>query len=237
MEGYITLIQLLCAHFIADFALQTNGITRGKRKAGIAGLCYQLIHAAIHGIAAYLLVAQWDCWIIPVSIFASHFIIDFTKYKYVKPSLTAFISDQICHIAVIVVIWWALYGDSLTLACLESVCWAKVWTIALAYILMLKPSSLLLGQFLAKWTPKSQKGRSLPNAGKWIGYIERLLILTFILTGSMEGVGFLLAAKSIFRFGELSKTTEIRTTEYVLIGTLSSFAIAIFVGIAVNALV
>lgn len=54
--------------------------------------------------------------------------------------------------------------------------------------------------------------QSLPNAGQWIGYIERIMILTFVLVGSFEGVGFLLAAKSVFRFGELNKAKENRTT-------------------------
>lgn len=60
------------------------------------------------------------------------------------------------------------------------------------------------------------------------------LILTFVLVGSFEGVGFLLAAKSVFRFGELNKAKEIRTTEYVLIGTFASFTIAILTGIALS---
>lgn len=59
----------------------------------------------------------------------------------------------------------------------------------------------------------------------------------FVLIGSIEGVGFLLAAKSVFRFGELNKAKEIRTTEYVLIGTLASFTIAILTGIAVSHLI
>lgn len=42
----------------------------------------------------------------------------------------------------------------------------------------------------------------------------------------------LLAAKSVFRFGELSKPQDIKTTEYVLIGTLASFTVAILVGFA-----
>ena len=46
----------------------------------------------------------------------------------------------------------------------------------------------------------------------------------------MEGIGFLLAAKSIFRFGELTKPREVKITEYVMIGTFSSFAIAIILG-------
>lgn len=52
--------------------------------------------------------------------------------------------------------------------------------------------------------------------------------------GSYEGVGFLLAAKSVFRFGELNKAKEIQTTEYVLIGTFASFTIAILTGIAIT---
>ena len=75
----------------------------------------------------------------------------------------------------------------------------------MAYIFMLKPSSIFLSLFLDKWTPASPNTQSLPNAGQWIGYIERILILTFVLIGSIEGAGFLLAAKSVFRFGELNK--------------------------------
>lgn len=87
--------------------------------------------------------------------------------------------------------------------------------------------------FIKKWTPSATAEKSLPNAGKWTGYFERILILTFILTGNAESIGFLLAAKSIFRFGELSKAQEIETTEYVLIGTLASFTIAILIGFTV----
>ena len=60
--------------------------------------------------------------------------------------------------------------------------------------------------------------------------LERVLILTFIFVGYSEGIGFLLAAKSIFRFGDLQKSSELKLTEYVLIGTFLSFAIAIMVG-------
>ena len=51
-----------------------------------------------------------------------------------------------------------------------------------------------------------------------------------MFVGCMEGIGVLLAAKSVFRFGELTKAKEVKTTEYVMIGTLSSFTIAILLG-------
>ena len=138
---------------------------------------------------------------------------------------------------VIAVLWFLLYGKENELSFMGSRCSTNVWIIGMAYILMLKPSSILLSLFLDKWTPTSSNTQSLPNAGQWIGYIERVLILTFVLIGSIEGVGFLLAAKSVFRFGELNKAKEIRTTEYVLIGTLASFTIAILTGIAVSHLI
>ncbi len=72
---------------------------------------------------------------------------------------------------------------------------------------------------------------SLKDAGKRIGYFERFLVLTFIITGYHEAIGFLLAAKSIFRFGELRDKNEIKFTEYVLVGTLASFTMAIINGV------
>lgn len=72
------------------------------------------------------------------------------------------------------------------------------------------------------------------KAGAWIGVLERLLILTFIISNHWEAVGFLLAAKSVFRFGDLRNSKEVHLTEYILIGTLMSFGFAIMAGILVN---
>ncbi len=95
----------------------------------------------------------------------------------------------------------------------------------------MKPTSILLGLFFKRWAVTTA---GLEDAGCWIGYIERLLILTFVLTNHFEAVGFLLAAKSVFRFGELKQAKEIKVTEYVLIGTFASFTIALLVGLGVN---
>jgi hypothetical protein len=41
-------------------------------------------------------------------------------------------------------------------------------------------------------------------------------------------VGFLIAAKSVFRFGDLKESKDRKLTEYILVGTLVSFGLAIF---------
>lgn len=235
MEESPILIKLLCAHLLSDFVLQTDSLNKGKRAGGKTGLCCQLVHSGIHAVVAYLLVAQWDNWLLPLAILLTHFAIDFVKCRYAKDTTTTFIADQLCHIAVLLLLWhsmWHEQGCACTLA--ARMASPKTWCVLAAYLAVLKPSSVLLSLFLNKWAPTTSAPQSLPNAGQWIGYIERTLTLTFILVDNIECVGFLLTAKSVFRFGELSKATEIKATEYVLIGTLSSFAIAIIMGFGVS---
>ena len=74
-------------------------------------------------------------------------------------------------------------------------------------------------------------------AGKWTGYIERVPILTLVLTNNTEAVGFLLAAKSVFRFGDLNKAKEIKITEYVLLGTFASFSFTLLVALVLNSII
>ena len=51
------------------------------------------------------------------------------------------------------------------------------------------------------------------------------------MLSQFEAIGFLIAAKSILRFSETSKGTE--KSEYVLVGTLFSFLIALSTGILI----
>jgi hypothetical protein len=236
----VILLRLLIAHILSDFVLQTNRINNGRKGYGkdgeseistFAKYGFQVFHSVTHATVSYLLVAQWDNWIIPLVILVSHFIMDYIKSGHMKENISSFLIDQMVHLVIILILWIVMFQDGLIYTWLENN-WtsARVWAIITAYILVLKPTSIFLNLFIKRWTPTDSSNQSLPNAGKWIGYLERILILTFILTGNIEGVGFLLAAKSIFRFGELSKASEIKTTEYVLIGTLASFTIAIIVG-------
>ncbi|MEC6797442.1 DUF3307 domain-containing protein, partial [Photobacterium sp. S4TG1] len=107
--------------------------------------------------------------------------------------------------------------------------------IIFGYLLILKPTSIVIGSVLQKYpisdTNTNNIGiNGLVAGGELIGYLERVLILTFTLVGSYAAVGFVLAAKSIFRFGELNKSNDRGMTEYVLIGSLLSVVITTLVG-------
>jgi hypothetical protein len=85
---------------------------------------------------------------------------------------------------------------------------------------------------ISKWDlTEYNKEDTLKDAGAYIGILERLLVFIFIITNHWEGVGFLITAKSVFRFSDLSKAKDRKLTEYILIGTLISFGLAIVFGL------
>lgn len=108
----------------------------------------------------------------------------------------------------------------------------KWLSIIAAYIISTKPANIFIKEVFKAFEiqPITKENQDLPNAGKLIGVIERFLVLTFIILNQYEAVGFLIAAKSILRF----KDGDTIKTEYVLIGTMLSFGIAIFLGILIG---
>jgi len=121
----------------------------------------------------------------------------------------------------------------------------KVLIVTLGAVLITLPVGALI-DWLLKPFQKQLNKRFRPNSlrpvsglkegGRIIGYLERLLIYVFILSGQFAGVGFLVAAKSIFRFGELKESENRKQAEYIIIGTFTSFLLAILVSLGVQAL-
>jgi len=70
----------------------------------------------------------------------------------------------------------------------------------------------------------------LPSAGKYIGWLERSLVVTFIVGGYPDGIGLLLAAKALARYPEIKNDDKHHFAEYFLIGTLTSVALALLAG-------
>ena len=73
-----------------------------------------------------------------------------------------------------------------------------VLVIAPAYFLVWLPASWLIRRMLKPWIDQIKTGASpsLVNAGAMIGYLERFLILTFVLLGEYTAMGFVLALKA-----------------------------------------
>lgn len=236
MGTAIILIKLIAAHLVGDFILQTDKMCTDK-SSNNRSVRYRALaeHAVVQAALAYLFVAQWNNWFVPLAIGISHFLIDLVKVHFKRMTFVGFICDQLAHYCVIIALWFLIFANHDYNPAAEQFS-ANFWLVATAYIAVLSPTSILIKSFIEyeKWLPTDASLKGLPNAGKWIGYLERILILTFVFTDNIEGVGFLLAAKSVFRFGELNRTKDIKTTEYVLIGTFTSFTIAILLGFGIQ---
>lgn len=230
----LLLIKLLIAHFLGDFILQTDSFTKHKEKHKLKSpLLY--IHVLIHGLLALLFLNDLQLWWAAAIIMVTHLIIDAGKLLLTtkKNSRWLFVLDQVLHIAVIYTVFIIITQQSLFE---EFEIHPKMWPFILSTIFLTSPVGIMLKVFFTRWklTQKETGIDSLKNAGKWIGMIERVLVFIFIISGNFSAVGFLLTAKSVFRFGDLSKAKNMKLTEYVLIGTLLSFGIAIVVGLVFN---
>jgi len=240
------LLRILIAHFLSDFIFQTNSFVKNKEKKGLKSLHFYM-HILITGITVYLLLWNWNMWGIAAIITGTHFVLDTIKCQIKRQNGWIFILDQFLHVAVIIIVWLAFTeqftqfsGVLFNITQNNKFLW-----ILLAYIFLTIPISALIGYMTKKWSNeigvaennigKNQNNRSgLKDAGKWIGIIERILIFTFIMIDQIMVIGFLLAAKSVFRFGNLNNSSEQKKTEYIIIGTLISFSTAIFIGLLIK---
>ena len=271
------LLLLLTAHFVTDFYLPASSWNKAIKAQQLTQK-FKWKHAAMHGslnivVFVFASLALPDSVMVNVSFLAmltfvvitcaSHLLTDNSK---LKPSndLAHLLIVQTIHILIIVLLWSCISDFTLQQVNVffSHILTAKNMVIAVSYILICKPASVIIALALKKHTDSlndsdnviehkkaqgselkseensinvdsntpNKKSTGLLSAGAWIGYIERCLAISFIFMGQFAGIGFLVATKTIFRFGDLTKNKDMKLTEYMMLGTLLSYAIAIFVG-------
>ncbi len=218
MEKYIAV--LFAAHFIADFLLQPDSLVNKKSNS-----FYLIIHAAIHALVSYLLLQNWTEWLVPLLVFIFHLVIDYIKQIKTggTDSAKVMVIDQALHLAGLLLI--VLFANlTLPIIAFTGIGYKAIIILA-AFSLIVLGSGHFIGRYMKEiFEENDMPTEGLKNGGKLIGQLERMLVLILILIGQPLGIGFLVAAKSILRFEE-SKVQLI--AEYVIIGTLLSFTLAI----------
>jgi len=225
----IVLIKLLLAHLIGDFVLQPDSWVRAKEKDKFKSF-HLYVHSVVHGILIMLLMWDWTFWKWALIITCFHFAVDVVKLQLQtdKTKRAFFFIDQVLHLMLICLVWICYLGNGLSFEFLEN---EQAMAFIAALLFLTQPSSVIIKKFISKWTPEDGQGDSLQKAGSCIGVLERVFVFIFIIYDQWEAVGFLMAAKSVFRFGDLKEAHDRKLTEYVLIGTFASFGTAILVGI------
>ena len=250
---------LIIAHILGDFYLQWGSSCKNKILHSVKGIdlwLHSLVIGILSWIAIWDLRGWWlaacimalhflidwfkSCMQLKCNIFNVYKsncskLVDGDNKRY---DLWIFVVDQIIHIAVIVVfanIWlranndWQQFGWFHEFAINHPL---RMNTIV-AMMLALKPANILvlliLGACKVSITPTENHDHGNFHSGELIGWLERGLMLLFVVMSQYEAIGFLIAAKSILRFNEASSGSE--KSEYVLTGTLLSLAIALALGI------
>jgi hypothetical protein len=182
---------------------------------------------------AWILIG-WKYWVVALVILITHTIIDGWK-SYQKQNSFYFLIDQGLHTVIIAGCWFFTFINwpDVQHAFARGNSNSQFWLITTACVFLTAPSGILIGQLTKNWRDKIPDSENLANAGKWIGIVERIIILIFVLQSQYSAIGLLIAAKGIIRFNEKDRQ-EIKT-EYLVIGTLLSMAIAIITGIIINA--
>jgi hypothetical protein len=149
----------------------------------------------------------------------------------------AFVADQLGHLLIILLCWMPLMDVAWIAAITHWAGHAEIVWPLVGYGIVIGLFPRLIALATRHWRNDMPSDREpLEKAGRWIGIIERVLVLTFVLIGEWSAVGFLLAAKSVLRFGDLRDARDKGQTEYVLIGTLLSFGLTILTGLLVREL-
>ncbi|KOH45126.1 hypothetical protein NC99_19880 [Sunxiuqinia dokdonensis] len=236
----ILFIRLLIAHLLADFLLQPGSWVKDKNEHGIKSLKL-FLHVLVVTAVSVVFTLDYFSWQIPVFIFLFHYLIDLAKIYFMPPKINQlvwFLTDQFFHIlaigAIIAIVggysvqWWA--------TCASLVSTPEFLVVLLAYLFIIWPSMIIVNLATKRWQIqiKQHVEPGLQNAGKWIGILERVLVLTFVLTAQFQAIGFLIAAKSILRISVKSEDSARLISEYVLIGTFISFTLAILTGLLAN---
>jgi Protein of unknown function (DUF3307) len=228
-----TLIALSFAHVLADFILQTNWMAANKRNPLALGTHILIVWGTAMATTGSL---HWGLAVLA----GAHLCLDAGKAWAPWKGLAPFLLDQALHAASLVAV--ALWVPDLWAIGLWGAPAAGGWTSALwaspagidilpavmvtltGFIVATRAGGFAIGLFMAQWT-SALPVEGLKNGGRAIGLLERGLIFLLVIVGLPEGIGFLIAAKSVLRFGAVGDDRAF--SEYVIIGTLASFAWAI----------
>ena len=238
---------LYLAHLVTDFVLQSGRVVAGKRRG--SPLAY-LEHGGIHFFAGacFLGFAVPGLWRnlgfygVLVALTSVHLGIDWCKIGLVRSrkvadGAAAFFADQCVHfVTVCIASWWIARPSAANL--MAKVLWFRSEIAKPLLLLVVYIGVIFGGGYVVRYLTKPLVKRNaevvgettneLENAGMYIGWLERFVVLTSVVLQSPATVGLILTAKSIARYPELK---SVRFAEYFLIGTLLSVTLGILGGL------
>lgn len=236
MEIYKLIALQTIAHLLADYTFQSKATAQSKDQKG-----FRSPHLKWHILIVFIchVVLALDYRFIPIALVIAllHWLIDGCKPLLLRSPLKkgAFFIDQVLHITTYTLASILYYREIQWYPVLTPEVSFKLIVLIASFLFLTKPANIIIREIFTLFdiSFSNNKGQDLPNAGKLIGITERWMVFVFVLIGQFSAVGFLIAAKSILRF----KDGDLIKTEYVLIGTMLSFSLAIAVALVYQSII
>lgn len=226
---YPLIFQLITAHVLGDFVFQNNKMVNEIDTKKLKSK-YLYLHIFIHYLLILIFTGFQKAYILPAILLAfSHLVIDMITKLYLKNKISGILNliiDQGLHFISIALFVYCFFPFQIYF---DEIFSPKNQLLFLSFISVTFVCSIIIKKIIDLFNYQIDSS-GLKDAGKYIGMLERLFVFFFVITDFWEGIGFLLAAKSIFRFGDLKEKNDLKLTEYILIGTLVSFGLAIIFG-------
>ena len=229
------LLALLCAHAVGDFLFQTGWMVDHKHNGWVL-----VLHVAVVTLLSAAFLGGLP-WLVLGVVFVTHLGMDALKVHGLGNDLRAFSMDQALHLVVMPALAAMVPSAAANgiwsewLSSPERLLFLQAQVVLIALIVGLRVGGIVIGLMMNPFVCQldDQEGieQGLTGAGRRIGVIERALVIILMLSGHGGGVGFVIAAKSILRFGEIREAKHRKLAEYILIGTFASFAWALAVSV------
>ncbi|MDF2543757.1 MAG: hypothetical protein K0S47_3475 [Herbinix sp.] len=235
-------VVLLIGHVLGDFYLQTNSIAEKKDVSYRCFVIHIMEYTISMGVVLILAIPYSNNLLfIWLSSSLLHLCVDLIKRaakRFIKNNALkiylenrSFIIDQVLHLCSLIAIWY-FWGSNLVVRPFieqDIIDFPdKPIVILLCFLCILRPVGILIGKG-ELWDFKKhnmQPVTKVQNAGKMIGYLERTIVLFFLIYQQYGAIAFILTAKSVARFKEIETSRDM--AEYYLIGTLLS-VVSVFI--------
>lgn len=232
---------LFFSHGLVDFVFQSRKTVEAKKAGYFRG--YFSHFGSILAVLVIFLHPFLSWPVVGVILFLAltHLIVDIVGYRLtpgekIDSNPLGFSLDQLIHVIFILIAWgwlhrlphFSLIGFYSELA--ETYFWSQklvpLVIVANVYLYVVFGGAIFMRKFMRSLPFKVSK-QEIVGMGMYIGILERIIILTFILYEVVTGVAFVLMAKSLARYQELNDKSF---AEYYLVGTLLSTVLALLGG-------
>ena len=236
----------LLGHILGDFYLQRDKMAKRKDQS----IRWIFIHGIVYLITMMFVILPFISYELIVGvIFAStlHFLIDIIKHIYllvienkgkktIELERDIFFLDQGLHFLCLIIVAYLLASANklaIRFSWIEMFFYVsniplmKFLSWILALLITHKPANIVIQNLLKKYKVKEDQvdKENDKNAGRFIGTVERIIMLIFLSINQYSAIGLVLTAKSIARYDKISKDKDF--AEYYLLGTLISTVLAI----------